>query len=324
MSWLDFLNLWGSFYFESLGWTLYYFGLFLYVCIQAFLIVLYQLISFLVKTRSKKLRKFSPDLVNGIKFMIRIGITILSIAAFIAFLAIPEDTIYLIVGIATTAIVFASVKSINNFIAGVWITMSRPYSVGDYIKIKDVEGIVTEVSLNYTKIMHRSNNITQIPNLECLKSKITNYTIDIDYYHEKINRLEDLLKKHEPEEQIYKDMDNELQELLQVKEEYKKVQESLEARKKDKKLPKPSKFVRKNKLVRYTFMIALDKKPKRNSKLLDELCKKYYDRFRITPDWKIVGLRYKIDYMFVITTPNPEDIIALYDDFVMYVYNQLT
>ena len=99
---------------NALGWDIPIFGLLVYLGIQAFLIFLYLIISVIIKNRSKKLRKFSPDLLNGIRFMIRIVIVVLSATVFIVFLKVPSTTIWLIVGVLTAAIVFASVKTINN------------------------------------------------------------------------------------------------------------------------------------------------------------------------------------------------------------------
>ena len=82
-----------------------------------------------------------------------------------------------------------------------------------------------------------------------------------------------------------------------------------------------SKYVQKNKLVRYTFTLSLNKQPGINSQKLDDVCRKYREKFRITPDWKVVGLHYKIVYQFVIITPDPEDIIEFYDDFIWDLYS---
>jgi small-conductance mechanosensitive channel len=284
---------------------------------------MYFVISVVMRKRNAKLRKLSPDLLNGIRFLIRIGITIISVMIFVVFLEIPADSVLLVLGIFTTAIMFASVKTVNNFIAGVWITFTKPFTIGDYVKIEKVEGIVVEISLNYTKIKHKSNNITQIPNLECLKSKIINYTIDLDYYSQKIERLHELVDSYDTDDKIHKDLINELHELEAIQKEYESVQKGMNNRKKKIIIEKSSKYVQKNKLVRYTFNLALPKEPRLNAEHLDELCEKYQDKFKITPDWKVIGLRYKIDYMFVIITPNPEDIIEFYDDFVWDIYKMM-
>ena len=159
--WLE--SVWDVWDIPSLGWKIPTFGLFLYLCIQIAIIALYFVIKLLIRKREIKFHKISPDLFNGLRFLIRIGITIISVIALVVFLNVDPESVLLIMGIFTTAILFASMKTINNFIAGVWITFSQPFTVGDYVKIKNVEGIVAEISMNYTKIRHKTNNITQIP-----------------------------------------------------------------------------------------------------------------------------------------------------------------
>ncbi len=320
---LAFLYSRGSFDIDVLGWSIPKIGLLIYLSAQIFIILLYFAILFIIRKKDLKFHKISPDLLNGLRFLIRIGVTIISVVILVIFLDVNGDSVLLIVGIFTTAILFASIKTINNFIAGVWISFTRPFTVGDYVKIQSVEGIVAEISMNYTKIRHKTNNITLIPNIECLKSKITNYTVDIDYFKEEIERLEELASQNAPAEgdssRYYEDIKSEIEELTQVRGEYEKIQDLLvaERRKEERQL---SKYVQKNKLVRYTFTLSLDKEPEPNAIKLDEICRKYRNKFRITPDWKVVGLHYNIVYQFVIITPDPEDIIEFYDDFMWDLY----
>ena len=327
MDFETFLYLWGAWDIGSLGWNIPKLGLLIYLCLQVFIILAYFIIIRIIRKREIKFHKISPDLVNGLRFLVRIAITIISVIIFVVFLNVDADSLLLLLGIFTTAIMFASIKTVNNFIAGVWITFTQPFTVGDYIKIKNVEGIVTEISSNYTKIKHKTNNITQIPNLECLKSKITNYTVDIDYYKSQIERLETLSDQYPPLDgdipnRVLADIKSEIEEINQVRTEFQMIQDLFIARK-NQDNQELSKYVQKNKLVRYTFAISLKKEPENNVKKLDAVCKKYREKFRITPDWKVVGLRYKIDYMFVIITPDPEDIIEFYDDFLWDVYSIL-
>ncbi|MHA1454203.1 MAG: mechanosensitive ion channel family protein, partial [Promethearchaeota archaeon] len=309
---------------DTLDWDIPIFGAFLYLCIQIGIILIYFELRLIIRRRDIKFHKISPDLFNGLRFLMRIGVTIISVIVLVVFLNVDPDSVLLILGIFTTAILFASMKTINNFIAGVWITLSGVFTVGDYVKFKNVEGIVAEISMNYTKIRHKTNNITQIPNIECLKSKITNYTVDFDYFKGQIERLEKLASQNTPAEgnapsRYYQDIKSEIEELTQVRGEFEKIQDLLlEERKKEER--ELSKYVQKNKLVRYTFTLALSKNPVINASKLDEVCNKYRENFRITPDWKVVGLHYKIVYQFVIITPDPEDILEFYDDFLWDLY----
>jgi len=78
-------------------------------------------------------------------------------------------------GLGGMAIGFASQRSIGNFIAGMYVLASRPFKVGDYIKIDGIEGLVEEVSVNYTKILTPANIIVLISNEEILSKRVTNY-----------------------------------------------------------------------------------------------------------------------------------------------------
>ena len=80
---------------------------------------------------------------------------------------------------------------------------------------------------------------------------------------------------------------SEIEEINQVRTEFQMIQDLLIARK-NQDNSEMSKYVQKNKLVRYTFTISLKKEPENNAKKLDTLCKKYREKFRITPDWKVV------------------------------------
>ena len=74
------------------------------------------------------------------------------------------------------AIGFASTQTVGNFLAGLYIMMSRPFMVRDYVKIGDIEGEVREITINYTKIYTPTYNITEIPNRKVLDSTILNYS----------------------------------------------------------------------------------------------------------------------------------------------------
>ncbi|TFG18527.1 MAG: mechanosensitive ion channel [Promethearchaeota archaeon] len=318
-------SIWGNFPLESLGLEIPKFGLFLYLCIQIVIIVVYFLTNHFIRKKDVKFYKITPDLLNGLRFIIRIIVTIISVVFLIIFLHFEADSIWLILGIFTTAIAFASIKTVNNLIAGFWITLTRPFDVGDYVKIKEVEGIVTDISSNYTRIRHKTNNVTQIPNLECLKSKIINYTVDLEYYKSQIERLKVLAEQlaapeGEVSDKLYQDIQSEIEEITQVRNEFEMIQDWLIGQKKGTSR-ETSIFVRKNKLVRYTFTLSLPREPETNAVKLDELCKKYREKFRITPDWKVVGMHYNIEYMFVIITPDPEDILEFYDDFLWDLYS---
>ena len=74
------------------------------------------------------------------------------------------------------ALGFGSSQTINNFIAGLYVIVSRPFKVMDYVKIGDVEGQVEEISINYTKLYTPSFNLLVVPNVQVMNSRILNCT----------------------------------------------------------------------------------------------------------------------------------------------------
>jgi small-conductance mechanosensitive channel len=80
--------------------------------------------------------------------------------------------------IAGAALGFASQKTLGNFLAGLFLLAARPFKVGDYVRLGTVEGVVQEVTINYTKVLTIGNNTVSISNLQILDRDITNYTFE--------------------------------------------------------------------------------------------------------------------------------------------------
>ena len=93
--------------------------------------------------------------------------------------------------IILTLISLSSIQIINNLLSGLIIILFiKPYKVYDYVAISGMEGVVVEMSLNYTKIKSIDGNYILIPNRTVLKTDITNFTI----YKEKeaLNKISNL------------------------------------------------------------------------------------------------------------------------------------
>ena len=72
----------------------------------------------------------------------------------------------------------SSIQIINNLLSGLIIILFiRPYRIYDYVAISGLEGVVTEITLNYTKIKSIDGNFILIPNRTILRTDIINYTI---------------------------------------------------------------------------------------------------------------------------------------------------
>ena len=100
-------------------------------------------------------------LVGAIAFVVKIG-------------GLPTDWILYFSTIGGAAVGFASTKTIGNFVAGLYLFAIRPFRVGDYVRIGTVEGIVEEITINFTKVLTQGNNVVIISNLQVMSRDMTN------------------------------------------------------------------------------------------------------------------------------------------------------
>ena len=80
-----------------------------------------------------------------------------------------------------TAIGFASSSTIGNFISGLYLLLTNPFSVGDYVMLPNLktEGIIEEISINYTNILTPEGIHVIIANQKLLGTIIKNTEITI-------------------------------------------------------------------------------------------------------------------------------------------------
>ena len=80
-----------------------------------------------------------------------------------------------------TAIGFASSSTIGNFISGLYLLITNPFDVGDYIILPNlkVEGIVEEISINYTSLLTPEGVHTMIANQKLIGTVIKSTEVTI-------------------------------------------------------------------------------------------------------------------------------------------------
>jgi small-conductance mechanosensitive channel len=127
-------------------------------------------------SRFAKRAKLEPNAANNLVLTFRILILIGAVLAISRIGGLQPEWIVSISAIGGAALGFASQKTIGNFIAGLYLLAARPFRIDDYIRIGTVEGIVKEITINYTKVLTMSNNIVSISNLQILDRDITNFT----------------------------------------------------------------------------------------------------------------------------------------------------
>ncbi len=125
--------------------------------------------------RFAKRTKLEANTANNLALTFRVLVLIGSVIAISRVSGVNSDWLLSISAIGGAAVGFASQKTIGNFIAGIFLMMAKPFKVGNYVRIGTVEGIVSEITINYTKIITSNNNIVSMSNLQILDRDITNF-----------------------------------------------------------------------------------------------------------------------------------------------------
>ncbi|MEJ2248166.1 MAG: mechanosensitive ion channel, partial [Candidatus Lokiarchaeota archaeon] len=269
----DFLFMLG--YFNLWGWIIPIMGLIILAGSTAAILIIYKVIVKILNRRIT-LQGSSPDVYNGLKFLIRLIVGIIIIIFVMNFLNIQSSYLIIVTGIILSAISFASMNAITNFIAGVWILVVRPFTLGDYITINGTDGIVIEISLNYTKLKRIDETIILIPNVNCINTNIINHSISKQWLTQEIRRLEQTkieLESYIKDEEktkfkILQEMEQELsltREILDIMEDSEKNFFSISDEEQAEEISH-SKYVQKNKIVRYILELNLDKRVNRNDR----------------------------------------------------------
>jgi MscS family membrane protein len=79
-------------------------------------------------------------------------------------------------GIGGLAFAFAAKDTLANIFGGLVIILDKPFSIGDYIKTANVEGVVEDINFRSTKIRDVDKGLVTEPNSTIANSTITNWT----------------------------------------------------------------------------------------------------------------------------------------------------
>ena len=120
-------------------------------------------------------KEWPPHVMNGILLTFRLLILLGAVAMVMRIGGIPPDWLVAYSALGGAAVGFASTRTLGNFIAGLFLFVARPFKVNDFVRVDSVEGIVDEITFNYTKIRTRSDTLVFISNLRILDQNIVNF-----------------------------------------------------------------------------------------------------------------------------------------------------
>ncbi|MEQ1570409.1 MAG: mechanosensitive ion channel family protein [Myxococcota bacterium] len=81
------------------------------------------------------------------------------------------------VGLGGLALALAAQDTVANLFGSVNIFLDRPFQIGDWIKLGEVEGIVEEVGFRSTRVRTAQNSMVTLPNSKITSSNVDNFGV---------------------------------------------------------------------------------------------------------------------------------------------------
>lgn len=105
-------------------------------------------------------------------------LVVYSITVILILWSLEIDVTGLLAGLGVGALIvgFALKDIIENWVSGFLLISGRIYRIGDVIKVNNLKGVVTDISLRTTRLRTYDRNVIIIPNSTLLKQNVINLT----------------------------------------------------------------------------------------------------------------------------------------------------
>ncbi|MAO22505.1 MAG: mechanosensitive ion channel protein MscS [Phycisphaerae bacterium] len=129
----------------------------------------------LAKQAGKTETKFDDLLIPLVQRTAKIFITAVGLIYLASAFSIEILPLLTGLGIGGLAVAFAAKDTIENFFGSVAVILDRPFEIGDWIYVNDVEGTVEDLGFRSTRIRTFYNSLVTVPNATLVRAKVDNY-----------------------------------------------------------------------------------------------------------------------------------------------------
>jgi len=129
---------------------------------------------YLVGLAARTESKLDDQLVPVIRKALKVTIGTIGFVWVVQLLGYSVSSLIAGLGIGGLAIALALQDTLGNFFGSVFIFLDRPFAVGDWVKVGDVEGIVEEIGFRSTRIRTWPATLVSMPNKSVAAAIIDN------------------------------------------------------------------------------------------------------------------------------------------------------
>lgn len=131
------------------------------------------------------MQRFAPASISGsaldtasgfLRYIWRVILLMLASISLLETMGFNVSSLIAGLGLAGLTISLAAQSSANDFFCGLIIVLERPISVGDWVRIGDVEGEVESVNLRSTKIRQLDRGLVTLSNSAVCDGTVENYS----------------------------------------------------------------------------------------------------------------------------------------------------
>lgn len=141
---------------------------FLTLAIAAAVLLVYNVVDVLLTfaggSKHSHAALFDRQLLPLLRDIVKVVLLVLAVAALVQNWGYDATTLLAGVGIGGLAVAFAAQDTIANVFGSLVIYTDRPFRVGDWVEIGDVEGTVEEIGIRSTRIRCFDRSIISVPN----------------------------------------------------------------------------------------------------------------------------------------------------------------
>lgn len=249
----------------------------------------------------------SKSSINAVRVLLRFLVILALIIAIFNIFDVSSTLLLSLSSLFGMVIGFASTEIVTQFIAGIYLMITRPFSVGDLINFGDIEGLVLEINLNRTLIKQFDNSVIQIPNKALLDSQIMNYTIKIP---------EELKENNQTSENL--ENGNKISKKNKKASDFGGWSEKLNIMYIMKEL---APLLKEKVITQYVFELKFefDKSPKEIFEKLDEVCQKFENVYYSKPKYDVVNFGFFANIKFWLLALKPQTIMEQQNNLIQNI-----
>ena len=126
--------------------------------------------------RPRLTARLGGNLTTLVANVVAIAIYIVAFALILAVFGVSLSALITYLSVTTLAIGLALQETLRNTIAGIYLLLERPFSIGDRIRVRDTTGQIENVEIRTTSIRSDSGDLVLVPNSIVFAEIVTNAT----------------------------------------------------------------------------------------------------------------------------------------------------